>query len=279
MAKFHITENGPAACSATVRECPYGASGGEHFESRSEAESSFAESLGGTAPVALRKSKKFAPERLDGPPVTAERIYEILNSDRKFPRNIGKPLMFGLIGSNMYGLDTPDSDQDIWVLAEGKGTGYSETPSDSFDFRIDTVLDFYDSAQECTPETIDMLRSREHQTIDSKFAPLLENFRFSEYTYIRKMRNHAFNDFRNATNKNITEKRQAKALKVAIRSVMMTEKVTRDGQFYDPKFSEDEREAFYKIYAETDAARLSGVSSDELSRVTYERVRSFFHNP
>lgn len=276
MAKFHITENGPAACTATVRECPYGASGGEHFESMAEAESSFAESLGGATPAVLKKTKTYAPERLNAPPVTAERIQEILNSGRRIPKNIGKPLMYGVVGSNLYGLDTPISDQDIWVLADGKGTGYNESDANSFDFRIDTVLDFYASAQECTPETIDILRSREHQTIDSKFSAFLENFRFSEYSYIRKMQAHAKNDFRNATNQKITPKRQAKALKVAIRSVMMSEKVLRDGQFYDPKFSEIEREAFYKIHTEVDAARLSGKSSEDLSRLSYERIGSFF---
>jgi len=35
--KFHITDDGPKECKATVRDCPYGAAGGEHYETIQEA--------------------------------------------------------------------------------------------------------------------------------------------------------------------------------------------------------------------------------------------------
>lgn len=39
MAKFHITEQGPAPCTAVVRPCPYGGeSGAERFRDRYEKE-------------------------------------------------------------------------------------------------------------------------------------------------------------------------------------------------------------------------------------------------
>lgn len=38
MSKFHVTDDGPKACKASVRECPIG---GDHFESQKEAQSNF----------------------------------------------------------------------------------------------------------------------------------------------------------------------------------------------------------------------------------------------
>lgn len=275
MPKFHITENGPAACTATIRECPYGASGGEHFESLPQAEESFAQSLGGAAPAVLKKKKKYAPERLDAQPVTSEMIEEIMKL-KNIPKNIGKPLMFGLIGSNLYGLDTPDSDQDIWVLADGKGTGYSKIAAGSHDIRIDTALNFVESLSECVPESIDILRSRQNTMIDDKFSAVLNNFRFNEHLYVRKMEEHAQADFKNCTNPKITEARRKKHLKVAVRSVILMNKVTRDGQYYDPKFNDEEREFFYKIHTEIEEQRSNGTNNNTLVQMTYDKVRLLF---
>jgi hypothetical protein len=38
MAKYHITANGPAPCSATVGTCPYGTAGGDHYSDLAEAQ-------------------------------------------------------------------------------------------------------------------------------------------------------------------------------------------------------------------------------------------------
>lgn len=49
---IHLTPEGPALCSATVRSCKYGA----HFKNVHEAEQAFAEKMGGAVPAAARAS-------------------------------------------------------------------------------------------------------------------------------------------------------------------------------------------------------------------------------
>ena len=41
MASYHITDNGPRACSTTPDRCPYGKEGGEHFDNVAEAQVSY----------------------------------------------------------------------------------------------------------------------------------------------------------------------------------------------------------------------------------------------
>lgn len=272
MSKFHITEQGPAKCSATVRQCPYGAEGTEHFDALVDAEARFSEILGGSAPKSLRKRKTVDPGRMDKAILTPEDIREIMSSERRIPDHIGKPLMYGLIGSNLYGLDTPTSDQDIWILADGKGTGFYEMSKDSADVRIDAALNFIEKLSENNPETIDMLRSRSNSTIDSQYAAFFNNFRFNEYQYIDTIRKHAKHDFKNSVNPKVTEKRRAKHLKVALRETMLAMKVQKEGQFYDPKFSDREREVFYIVHQEIENERLSGSSSDKLRQTAYNRL-------
>lgn len=41
MASYHITDDGPRACSTTPDRCPYGREGGEHFDNVAEAQGSY----------------------------------------------------------------------------------------------------------------------------------------------------------------------------------------------------------------------------------------------
>ena len=41
MASYHITDNGPRACSTTPDNCPYAKEGGEHFDNVAEAQVSY----------------------------------------------------------------------------------------------------------------------------------------------------------------------------------------------------------------------------------------------
>lgn len=41
MASYHITDDGPRACSTTPDRCPYGRSGGDHFDNVADAQQSF----------------------------------------------------------------------------------------------------------------------------------------------------------------------------------------------------------------------------------------------
>ena len=52
--KFHLTEEGPKRCTATVRNCPLG---GEHFETMKDAEEAFASSFEGSGLASLGGNK------------------------------------------------------------------------------------------------------------------------------------------------------------------------------------------------------------------------------
>lgn len=41
MASYHLSDDGPRACSTTPDRCPYGKAGGEHFDNVAEAQLSF----------------------------------------------------------------------------------------------------------------------------------------------------------------------------------------------------------------------------------------------
>lgn len=41
MASYHITDDGPRACSTTPDRCPYGKAGGDHFDNVAEAQTNF----------------------------------------------------------------------------------------------------------------------------------------------------------------------------------------------------------------------------------------------
>ena len=41
MASYHITDDGPRACTTTPDRCPYGREGGEHFDNVAEAQTSY----------------------------------------------------------------------------------------------------------------------------------------------------------------------------------------------------------------------------------------------
>lgn len=41
MASYHITDDGPRACSTTPDRCPYGRAGGDHFDNVAEAQLSY----------------------------------------------------------------------------------------------------------------------------------------------------------------------------------------------------------------------------------------------
>lgn len=41
MASYHITDDGPRACSTTPDRCPYGREGGDHFDNVAEAQVSY----------------------------------------------------------------------------------------------------------------------------------------------------------------------------------------------------------------------------------------------
>lgn len=45
MANYHITDDGPRACSTTPDRCPYGQAGGDHFNNVAEAQTNYEKTM------------------------------------------------------------------------------------------------------------------------------------------------------------------------------------------------------------------------------------------
>lgn len=118
--KYHLSDDGPAICRATIRNCPYGAAGGDHFESLPEAEKAFADSLGGDVSSPLKKPKIYAPAKPEIPTLTKSSVQDILSNLKKIPKHLTTVEGFGYLGSSLYGLHHEDSDQDVFVLGTVK---------------------------------------------------------------------------------------------------------------------------------------------------------------
>lgn len=263
--KYHLSDDGPAICRASVRSCPYGAAGGDHFESLPEAEKAFADSLGGDLSEPLKKPKTYAPSRPDIEPLTLAGVQEILGTLKKLPKHLSTVEGFGFNGSSLYGLHHEDSDQDVYVLVEGKGVGFHQVGED-MDVRIDTVDAFYARLWESAPEDIDILRSTHLDLSGSKFKQIFENFRFDTLHYTKESRLHALLDFKLIAKNLRTQERREKSIKVAIRSLMLARKVEVQGLGYTPEFNDSEREHYYRIIEEVREKVAEGADAYKLMR-------------
>jgi hypothetical protein len=263
--KYHLSDAGPAVCRASVRSCPYGVAGGDHFESLPEAEKAFAESLGGDLSEPLKKPKTYAPIRPDIEPLTLAGVQEILGSLKKLPKHLSTVEGFGYLGSSLYGLHHEDSDQDVFVLVDGKGIGFHQVGED-MDVRIDTVDAFYARLWESAPEDIDILRSKHLDISGSKFKQIFQNFRFDTLNYSKESRQHALGDFKLIAKNLRTAERREKSIKVAIRSLMLARKVDLQGLDYTPEFNDSEREHYYRIVEEVREKVAEGADAWALMR-------------
>jgi hypothetical protein len=273
--KYHLSDDGPAVCRASVRSCPYGVAGGDHFESLPEAEKAFAESLGGDLSEPLKKPKTYAPVRPEIPTLTLSSVQDILSNLKKIPKHLTTVEGFGYLGSSLYGLHHEDSDQDVFVLVDGKGIGFHQV-GEEMDVRVDTVDAFYVRLWESAPEDIDILRSPRLNISGSKYAPLLENFRFDTLHYSKESRQHALGDFKLIVKNLRTPERREKSIKVAVRSIMLARKVDVQGLDYTPEFNDSEREHYYRIVEEVREKVAEGADAWALMRFAEKSANAVY---
>lgn len=273
--KYHLSDDGPAICRATIRNCPYGAAGGDHFESLPEAEKAFADSLGGDVSSPLKKPKIYAPAKPEIPTLTKSSVQEILSNLNKIPKNLTTVEGFGYLGSSLYGLHHEESDQDVFVLVEGKGIGFHQV-GEEMDVRVDTVDAFYVRLWESAPEDIDILQSPMLDISESKYSSLLKNFRFDTARYSNESRQHSLLDFKLIVKNLRTQERRDKSIKVAVRSLMLARKVDVQGLDYSPEFTDDERENYYRIVEEVRKEINDGKDAWALMRFTEKKAKDVY---
>ena len=96
MASYHITDNGPRACSTTPDRCPYGREGGDHFDNVAEAQVSYEhimENKHGLFGLVEARGRKQTDlfrlyermDRLHRDPERAKQIVRIANYSRSAP--------------------------------------------------------------------------------------------------------------------------------------------------------------------------------------------------
>jgi len=94
MASYHITDDGPRACSTTPDRCPYGRAGGDHFDNVAEAQGSYEASMeakhgfaGITRATLNRQTQEYRLyEQMDiAESESARRISSVANYSRSAP--------------------------------------------------------------------------------------------------------------------------------------------------------------------------------------------------
>ena len=96
MASYHITDDGPRACSTTPDRCPYGREGGEHFDNVAEAQVGYEKIMearfgleGATRAAANRGEELYRLhdklDRLERDNANYKRIAQVANYSRIAP--------------------------------------------------------------------------------------------------------------------------------------------------------------------------------------------------
>lgn len=250
MARYHITADGPAPCSAVVSSCPYAAAA-PHFDDISAAEAHFASTQGGAAPTVLKRARKrtYAPPKPELEMPTVEEVEEILsrNTSDAYPVTKGKLIGFTLTGSAMYGLEHPDSDRDITAITDEKrGGDFHHVYPDGKDIRATSLDRIVSRAMDGKTGEVDILASPLLTLTNPQYRPFINAIRIDTLKYRDTMRSHMRSDVENALRDTVAIKRGAKSLKTALRNAFISERVTKHDLDYTVAFDSTAREFFYE---------------------------------
>jgi hypothetical protein len=181
---------------------------------------------------------------------------------------------FGPSGSHLYGLAHEKSDRDLMVVVAGRGKGKSLI-SEALDLKVQTFEQFMLNLFESAPLDVDTLKSGKLQLTSPTWTSFVENYRFSETAYRRRLEDDIKLDLHNfLRQKGATEARRWKALKVALRSAHLMERVEHCGQTYTPIFTAAERELFYARLQRLTEAAAGASTVDALQGLLHELVAS-----
>lgn len=265
--KYHITPDGPAVCEAFIKKCLYDQYG-EHFDDYQTAEEYYASSMGLFNSLS-REDKKtifYSPDYSSLSIPSVDEIQEVLDRCRKLVadnrqgdvRKFASSVIdhdvvsYSLMGSVVYGLDTPDSDKDYIIYTDGKERNdFHHVFDDGADVHVSSLDTFLNRVMDGQNIDIDVLHSGIMSIVDKRYEPFIHNIRFNTLQYIDTSERQMFEmiklGLKHYRKDEGLSKRSFKALKTGLRHSFMVNKVVSFGQDYQVKFSSSEREYFYKV--------------------------------
>ena len=250
---FSTVTNRPEKCEARKKPCKYSTHGDSPEAAIILNEKLLEEQVGGST-FSLKKPKSpsiIVPEKPEINELTLDEVKEGLSRvDKKIARQ--EVVSYGLLGSGLYGLQSPDSDRDIIVVVEGKNehNDYHNVFDDGMDIRITTIGKFSDKVKEGIPNEIDLLRSGK-MNIRGKYESYMKSLRFNPYHYYIKHHGHiSKTQIKDQTplEGSSERKREDKSIKTSLRGAWMMRRIREEGQFFRTEFTNEEREQYYHDY-------------------------------
>lgn len=241
---YHLTDNGPRVCTATVRSCPYGPA--DHHETLEAAETAFGAQFNFDS-----QRKLYAPEKSGIRHTTPEDARNILNEFRdahpEVPVLAGELVAHSQFGSVVYNLDHPESDNDLFFLVNQKAKGdFQNIDSQNRDVRVSSVYNFANEYLNGTHFNVDIVHSGAFQiSRDQEWAPFISDLRFNQYQYLTKLRSLSTLFAKNAGNRKDDSRRALKLLKTSLRNEILANRFQSEDRVR-PVFTNSEREAFYR---------------------------------
>lgn len=113
MASYHITDNGPRACTTTPDRCPYGRDGGDHFDNVAEAQVNYEN-------IMEKKHGLFGLAEARGRKQTdLYRLYENMDKVHRDPERVKK-----VVRIVNFSRSAPSKENSGAFLPSGRTRGY-----------------------------------------------------------------------------------------------------------------------------------------------------------
>lgn len=259
MTAFHIRENGePGPCVAQPGNCRYG-SAEEHYSTPEDARHAFEQKVKGSEISTLKRPRKVKPKRPED--MTTEERFGVdentqttirlngLNLDLyKVTEALGvKELQaYGYAGSQLYGLNTEESDIDLAVISEGKGKDKQKIIGE-MDFRVYPIDKMMNRLWVTSVPETDLLFSRSLTHLTKTHEELLEGFRLNSLKYYDNSISVAINHMPRVTPDLKNIRREYKALKASARSILLANKMLSQREDFNPVFTDQEKEHYWDL--------------------------------
>lgn len=282
--KWHIREDGVVReCEARAPEfCPVKNPLGEpseHYSTEGEAKMSSEKILDrefGKIQT-LSKRRESAGKVEKSPERRRERVFLKSGGVRQFglrkklPENIIRGLekipnkaAYGLTGSQLYGLATPDSDYDVIVIVKDK-VRTKQLLSEDQDFQVVSLSDFlYRYLQRSSvPETL-MVQSGEMEITDPNYRGVIESLNFSSNNLYINLNAYSHKHLQWLYKAERNPSRVEKTLRTIARNSFFAEKLLRERREFTPVLTPDERSVVEKLSSDSSALFKDGAEFEEL---------------
>lgn len=240
---YHLTENGPRTCNASIGRCPYKTA---HFQNFSDAEETY------SLQFDLSPQRKlYAPAKSSFTPPSASEAKEVLSSfsDEKPEIKLltGSLIAHSNFGSIVYNLDNPESDNDLFFMVDKKAShDFQGIDAQKRDVKVSSIFNFAKEYLSGANFNVDILHSGALQMPpDQAWSSYLQNLRFNKYEYLTKLRALTEKFALNAALKHKEPRVARKLIKTALRNEILANRFQREDHVR-PVFTATEREGFYR---------------------------------